>query len=131
MAHLATMMQGFHPLRKNDDGVSEDRRDQRLLPARSDTPYPLGQIQSQGRTHGVMAQTVVPWVPLWAYEWWVARGVDWLAMTEDLPRAENRVTVDVGGQIRLHVPAEQPVGAHRAAGEGDHAASCIASASGR
>ena len=24
------------------------------------TPYPLGQIQSQGRTHGVMAQTVVP-----------------------------------------------------------------------
>ena len=28
--------------------------------AARDTPYPLGQIQSQGRTHGVMAQTVVP-----------------------------------------------------------------------
>ena len=32
-----------------------------------------------------MAQTVVPWIPLWAYEAWVARGVDWLAMSEDLP----------------------------------------------
>ena len=35
MAHLATMMQGFHPLRMNDDGVSEDGRDQRFLPARA------------------------------------------------------------------------------------------------
>jgi choline dehydrogenase-like flavoprotein len=65
------------------------------------TPYPLGQIQSQGRTHGVMAQTVVPWIPLWAYEAWVARGVDWLAMSEDLPRLENRVTVGPDGRIRL------------------------------
>ena len=39
-----------------------------------------------------MAQTVVPWIPLWAYEAWVARGVDWLAMSEDLPDPENRVT---------------------------------------
>ena len=49
-----------------------------------------------------MAQTVVPWIPLWAYNAWVARGVDWLAMTEDLPRQENRVTVEPGGRIRLH-----------------------------
>ena len=68
-----------------------------------DTPYPLGQIQSQGRTHGVMAQTVVPWIPLWAYDAWVARGVDWLAMSEDLPRDENRVTRRRrDGRIRLH-----------------------------
>ena len=32
------------------------------------TDFPLGQIQSQGRTHGVMAQTVAPWIPLWAYD---------------------------------------------------------------
>ena len=66
-----------------------------------DTPYPLGQIQSQGRTHGVMAQTVVPWIPLWAYDAWVARGVDWLAISEDLPAADNRVTVEPDGRIRL------------------------------
>jgi choline dehydrogenase-like flavoprotein len=64
--------------------------------------YPLGQIQSQGRTHGVMAQTVAPWIPLWAYDAWVARGVDWLVMSEDLPRDDNRVEVDGDGRIRLH-----------------------------
>jgi choline dehydrogenase-like flavoprotein len=64
--------------------------------------YPLGQIQSQGRTHGVMAQTVVPWIPLWAYEAWVARGVDWLVMSEDLPSRDNRVAVDSQGRIRLY-----------------------------
>ena len=48
-----------------------------------------------------MAQTVVPRIPLWAYEWWVARGVDWLVMSEDLPSAENRVTVNGDGRIRL------------------------------
>jgi choline dehydrogenase-like flavoprotein len=67
----------------------------------TDTKYPLGQIQSQGRTHGVMAQTVVPWIPLWAYAAWVARGVDWLAMSEDLPRDHNRVVLDSSGRIRL------------------------------
>ena len=48
-----------------------------------------------------MAQTVVPSVPLWAYEAWVARGVDWLAMSEDLPRLDNRVTIEPDGRIRL------------------------------
>jgi choline dehydrogenase-like flavoprotein len=48
-----------------------------------------------------MAQTVAPWIPVWAYDAWVARGVDWLVMSEDLPRDENRITVDSGGGIRL------------------------------
>jgi choline dehydrogenase-like flavoprotein len=65
------------------------------------TPYPLGSIQSQGRTHGVMAQTVVPWIPVGAYDWWVARGVDWLVMSEDLPAAANCVSLAPDGRIRL------------------------------
>ena len=49
---------GLPPAAEERHGVSEDRGDQRLLlrAARTAT-YPLGQIQSQGRTHGVMAQT--------------------------------------------------------------------------
>jgi choline dehydrogenase-like flavoprotein len=31
----------------------------------------------------------------------VARGVDWLVMSEDLPVADNRVTLDSSGRIRL------------------------------
>jgi choline dehydrogenase-like flavoprotein len=101
MAHLATMMQGFHPLRKNDTVFQKTVAINDFYLRGPNTKYPLGQIQSQGRTHGVMAQTVVPWVPLEPYEWWVARGVDWLAMSEDLPRDENRVTVTSDGCIRI------------------------------
>jgi choline dehydrogenase-like flavoprotein len=102
MAHLATMMQGFHPFRPNDTVFQKTVAINDYYFKGPHTPYPLGQIQSQGRTHGVMAQTVAPRVPLWAYDAWVARGVDWLAMTEDLPRLENRVTLTPDGGIRLH-----------------------------
>jgi choline dehydrogenase-like flavoprotein len=101
MAHLATMMQGFHPFRKNHTVFQKTVAINDFYLRGPNTPYPLGQIQSQGRTHGVMAQIVAPWIPLWAYKAWVARGVDWLAMSEDLPDPENRVTVEPDGQIRL------------------------------
>lgn len=102
MAHLATMMQGFHPLKVNSTVFQKTVGINDFYLAGPHGKYPLGQIQSQGRTHGVMAQTVVPWIPLWAYEAWVARGVDWLAMSEDLPRDDNRVTIARSGHIQLH-----------------------------
>ena len=101
MAHLATMMQGFHPLRRNHTVFQKTVAINDFYLRGPDTPHPLGQLQSQGRTHGVMAQTVVPWIPLWAYDAWMARGVDWLAMTEDLPRTENRVSLAADGRIQL------------------------------
>ena len=101
MAHLATMLQGFHPFRKNRTVFQKTVAINDFYLRGPDTPYPLGQLQSQGRTHGVMAQSVEPRVPLWAYDAWVARGVDWLAMTEDLPRTENRVTLAADGRIQL------------------------------
>jgi choline dehydrogenase-like flavoprotein len=101
MAHLATMMQGFHPTRRNSTVFQKTVAINDFYLANGRSPYPLGQIQSQGRTHGVMAQTVVPWIPLWAYEAWVARGVDWLVMSEDLPSPDNRVTVIPDGRIQL------------------------------
>jgi choline dehydrogenase-like flavoprotein len=102
MAHLATMMQGFHPFRKNDTVFQKTVAINDFYWRGPRSKYPLGHIQSQGRTHGVMAQTVEPRVPVGAYDWWVSRGVDWLAMSEDLPRDENRVLVDPGGRIRVH-----------------------------
>jgi choline dehydrogenase-like flavoprotein len=101
MAHLATMMQGFHPFRPNATVFQKTVAINDFYLHGRETPFPLGQIQSQGRTHGVMAQIVVPWIPLWAYDAWVSRGVDWLAMSEDLPSVENRVMVERDGRIRL------------------------------
>jgi choline dehydrogenase-like flavoprotein len=102
MAHLATMMQGFNPFRRNTSVFQKTVGLNDFYLRGRRTPYPLGAIQSQGRVHGVMAQTVVPWIPLGAFDWWVARGVDWLVMSEDLPTPENRITVTREGQIQLH-----------------------------
>lgn len=112
MAHLATMMQGFHPLKTNATVFQKTVAVNDFYLRGPKTDYPLGSIQSQGRTHGIMAKSVVPWVPLWAYEAWVARGVDWLVMSEDLPSLDNRVTVDDRGRIHLHY-APNNLRAHR------------------
>ena len=116
MAHLATMMQAFHPFRRNDTVFQKTVAINDFYLANGKTPFPLGNIQSQGRVHGIMAKAVgdgiVPGIPLWAYDAWVSRGVDWLAMTEDLPSRSNRVTVDSSGKIHLrYVPNN--VEAHR------------------
>jgi choline dehydrogenase-like flavoprotein len=109
MAHLATMMQGFHPFKRNLTVFQKTVAINDFYLRGPDAPFPLGQIQSQGRTHGVMAQTVVPWIPLWAYDAWVSRGVDWLVMSEDLPVADNRVTVDASGRVHLRYRANNLV----------------------
>ena len=105
MAHLATMLQGFHPLRRNETVFQKTVAINDFYLAGAHTPVPLGQIQSQGRTHAIMAKvvgdTITPIFPLWAYEAWCARGVDWLAMTEDLPRNDNRISLGPDGRIRL------------------------------
>lgn len=110
MAHLATMMQGVG-WRVNHDEFQKTLAINDFYLRGPDTPYPLGQIQSQGRTDAAMAKVVgdgwrykfieMRHIPLWAYEMWVSRATDWLAMTEDLPRPENRVTVGANGQTVL------------------------------
>ena len=112
MAHLATMMQGFHPLKRNSTVFQKTVAVNDFYLRGRKTPFPLGSIQSQGRTHGVMAQTVVPWIPVEAYDWWVARGVDWLAMSEDLPTDENQIALAPDGRIQLHYKPNN-VRAHR------------------
>ena len=111
MAHLATMMQGFSPWRVNADDFQKTVAINDFYLPGPGRPYPLGQIQSQGRTHPLMAKIVgdtwrykgIEWrhIPLWAYDAWVSRAVDWLAITEDLPRPENRVTLAPDGRVRL------------------------------
>ena len=116
MAHLATMMQGFHPFQKNPTVFQKTVAINDYYFSGPGAAYPLGHIQSQGRTHGIMAKvvgdTIIPGIPLAAYDAWVARGVDWLAMSEDLPHPDNRVTVDGGGRIHLHYHPNN-VTAHR------------------
>lgn len=110
MAHLASMLQGVS-WRRNDDEFQKTLAINDFYLRGPDTPYPLGQIQSQGRTDARMAKGVgdtwrykaieMRHIPLWAYERWVSRANDWLAMSEDLPQPENRVTLTPSGRIQL------------------------------
>jgi len=102
MAHLSTMIDAFNPLRRNTSVFQKTVALNDYYLRGPDTAYPLGQVQSQGRAFGEMATSVVPWLPLWIPNAWMARSVLWLAMTEDLPRPENRVTIDSAGRIQLH-----------------------------
>ena len=111
MAHLATLMQCFHPFKKNHTVFQKTVGINDFYFRGPNTSYPLGHIQSQGRTHAVMVPAgvresrmrgkIAPWIPMWAYNAWVARGVDWLAMSEDLPDTSNRITLESDGQVRL------------------------------
>ena len=110
MAHLATMLEGVQ-WRKNPDGFQKTLAINDFYLRGPETPFPLGQIQSQGRTHAIMAKVVgdtwtykgieMRHIPLWAYEEWVSRAIDWLAMTEDLPHPDNRVHLRPDGRIVL------------------------------
>ncbi|WP_270887777.1 GMC oxidoreductase [Pedococcus sp. 5OH_020] len=101
MAHLATMLEAFHPFEVNPTVFQKTVAVNDFYFAGNGREYPLGHLQSQGRAHGVVAQTVAPSIPVWAYNAWVARGVDWLALSEDLPREENRVCVEPDGRLRV------------------------------
>lgn len=104
MAHLATMLGAFRLCRNTTTFQKTVAINDFYLPGPG-RPYPLGQIQSQGRTHPVMIQTVgrtiQRGIPLWMYRLWAACATDWLVMTEDLPLADNRVTLAPAGRIRL------------------------------
>jgi choline dehydrogenase-like flavoprotein len=116
MAHLATMMSGFDRRRKNETVFQKTLAINDYYFKGPQTDYPLGQIQSQGRTAGVTLKSAAPWyaqqLPLSWYDWWASAAVDWLVMTEDLPSADNRVTVDRTGRIRLEYRPNN-VKAHR------------------
>ena len=111
MAHLATMMQAFSPLKKNPTVFQKTVAVNDFYLRGPDWPYPMGQIQSQGRTHAIMAKTVgdtrrylgmgMDWIPPRAYHEWVSRATDWLAMSEDLPTDANRVLLAPNGKIVL------------------------------
>jgi choline dehydrogenase-like flavoprotein len=116
MAHLATMIEAVDLGRRNDTTFQKTIAINDYYLSGPTGGYPLGQIQAQGRTHGLMAKLHAPWwgrwIPLPVYDWWVERGYDWLAMSEDLPRDENRITLDAADRIVLRY-RQTNIRAHR------------------
>ena len=70
-----------------------------------DVEYPLGSIQMVGKSKAEMFRGERPAETKLAPEWTLERiarhAIDFWLSTEDLPRPENRVTVDREGNVRL------------------------------
>jgi choline dehydrogenase-like flavoprotein len=110
MAHIATMISAVKLGDVNNVSFQKTIAINDFYLKGRDVDYPLGQIQSQGHIHPIMIQMAAPAdyqplaisIPQWFYSAaWTSWSTEWLAMTEDLPHDENRVTVTETGHIRL------------------------------
>jgi choline dehydrogenase-like flavoprotein len=68
----------------------------------ADFPFPLGHIQNLGKVTPSILKAQRPYFPWPLARWAAQHSLDWWLTTEDLPRPDNRVTLDADGGIRLH-----------------------------
>jgi choline dehydrogenase-like flavoprotein len=75
----------------------------------NDFDFPMGNIQMTGKTNGAMMKGYKPRLtavaPTWGMDRIAEHSIDFWLQTEDLPRPDNRVTVDSSGQIKLSYTA--------------------------
>lgn len=73
--------------------------------ANDDNPWPLGNIQMLGKSNEAAFKGEEPkltrFAPRWSLEEVAKHAVDFWLTTEDLPLAQNRITVDKSGNIHL------------------------------
>jgi choline dehydrogenase-like flavoprotein len=101
MAHNNTAMMAINPFRKNPVVFQKTLCINDFYFANDVRPYPLGNVQGLGKLQAGMLTANVKWAPEWMMGLFSERSVDWWIMSEDLPRPENRVSVDPDGTIRL------------------------------
>lgn len=74
-------------------------------------PWPMGHMQMLGKLQGGMLTASVPHLPKMLGNGMARHGIDWIALSEDLPDPDNRVTLE-GGRIRLSVTLNNMKGHH-------------------
>ena len=101
MQHIFSAIIGVDPLRRTQTGFQKTAAVNDFYVS-SRYGYPLGNLQGLGKLHPEMLKASKPWAPLSMLRFISGHGTDWWATTEDLPDANNRVTLSPTGQIVLH-----------------------------
>jgi choline dehydrogenase-like flavoprotein len=101
MGHPTTFVIGSRPGRDLQIGYEKTVGLNDWYAAGPENPYPLGNIQSLGKLYGETIKAARPWAPTGLLSAICRRSVDFLAQSEDLPLASNRVEVETNGRIRL------------------------------
>lgn len=82
-----------------------------------DFDYPMGNIQMIGKSQAEMFRGEKPMetklAPEWALDKVASHAVDFWLSTEDLPRPDNRVTIDSSGTIQLAYQPSNPTASKR------------------
>ena len=94
MVHNSTFFLAVDPRRGNDTAWQKTLGLNDWYEAGPDTPYPLGNLQMLGKIRAPMVKAARPWAPMWALKTVTDRSLDIYLTSEDLPRPENRVTVE-------------------------------------
>lgn len=73
-----------------------------------DYEHPLGCIQMLGKSHGETVRSealpaFLSWFPEMPFDQLARHALDFWLMTEDLPQADNRITLAHDGRVTLHV----------------------------
>ncbi|HKH56647.1 MAG TPA: GMC family oxidoreductase, partial [Propionibacteriaceae bacterium] len=101
MVHNSTFFMAVDPRHTNQTAWQKTLGLNDWYEAGPDTPYPLGNLQMLGKLQAPMVKSARPWAPMWALKMVTDRSLDIYLTTEDLPRLDNRVTVD-GDKIMIN-----------------------------
>jgi choline dehydrogenase-like flavoprotein len=101
MVHNSTFFLAVNPTRRNDTAWQKTLGLNDWYEAGPDTPYPLGNLQMLGKLRAPMVKAARAWAPMWALKMFTDRSLDIYLTTEDLPRPDNRVTVE-GDKIMIN-----------------------------
>jgi choline dehydrogenase-like flavoprotein len=102
MHHTTSFFMAVDPLHKNDVVYQKTMGINDWYTSGPDNRYPLGNVQGLGKLQGPMVKPARPLVPMPILDGVTGRSWDLFIQTEDVPKPENRVTVDSSGQMTLH-----------------------------
>jgi choline dehydrogenase-like flavoprotein len=111
MNHNLSAVIGFDPRFRNDSIYQKTFGFNDFYLSDGNGGAPLGNVQLLGRISGPVLKSDLKLVPEWVLDRFCAHTVDFLAMSEDVPKPESRVRVDgdkiILQWIRSNWPAHQ------------------------
>lgn len=102
MQHNNTALMAVNPLRRNRTIFQKTMAVNDFYFGDDSFPYPMGNLQLLGKLQAGMLVAAQPLLPKAVLQAIANRSVDWWVMSEDLPSAENRITVGSQGEVQVH-----------------------------
>jgi len=101
MVHNNSALMAVSPFRQNKTVFQKTMAVNDFYFGSADFPYPMGNLQLLGKLQAGMLAASQPLFPHPVLQAMANRSVDWWIMSEDLPSADNFVTVGANGRFQI------------------------------